>query len=222
MKVKTRENKVKKIIASANQIFAKFGYKNTRMEDIASVAGITKVTLYTYFQSKENLYLAVTFYALRDLVTEFRKTLKANAGKTGLESTLELFKLFIEFCEKNYFYSELLLDYFSLVRSTVMSENHLKLTESMKESEYFEKLKKIHNLPFKLTANEIARGISDGSIRNDLDPMYCTLQGWAMAIGYTKLITASGEKANQLFNIDLQKLKDFNLELTKQILSKTN
>ena len=222
MKIKTRENKEKNIINSAEHVFARFGFKNARMEDIATDAGITKVTLYSYFQSKENLYLAVTFYALRDLVSEFRKTLKTNADMSGLDSTIEILKLFIEFCENNYFYSEILLDYFSLMRSTSLSDNHLKLTEAMKGSEYFDKLKKLHNLPFKLTVNEISRGIADGSIRNDVDPMFCTLQGWAMAVGYIKLISASGEKANQLFNVDLQKLKDFNLDLTRQLLSKSN
>ncbi len=34
------------------------------MEDIALDAGITKVTLYSYFKSKDNLIMAVTYKAL--------------------------------------------------------------------------------------------------------------------------------------------------------------
>jgi len=175
------------------------------MEDIAAEAGITKVTLYSYFQSKINLKLAVTFKALQLLNDNYYTCITEFKDKTGLDSTIALFKLFTEFCEKNFLYSEMLLSYFELVRSTSQGENSEKLTEGLKESLYLRKLQDIQNLPFKLTINEINRGKTDGSIKVEIDPMLATLAAWTASIGYIKVVSASGSKP--LFNVDLEILK---------------
>lgn len=206
------------IIESAERIFASVGFKNAKMEDIAAGAGITKVTLYSYFQSKENLYMAVTFKALQLLIDNYYKTIDEYREATGLESTLALTETFMNFCEENYLYSEALLDYFALIRSTSRGEDESKLTEAIKESIYYMKLRDIQNLPFKLTAKEIERGMIDGSIHSDIDPMFHTLHGWMMVIGYIKVISASGANATPLFNVSLKNLKSFNLKLAETLL----
>jgi len=55
-----RNAKENLIIDAAERVFSVVGFKNAKMENIAAEASITKVTLYSYFQSKENLYLALT------------------------------------------------------------------------------------------------------------------------------------------------------------------
>jgi TetR/AcrR family transcriptional regulator, repressor for uid operon len=51
------KTKVKNIIYhAALKNFAKTGYANTKMEDIAKTAKVSKGTLYLYFQSKEELF----------------------------------------------------------------------------------------------------------------------------------------------------------------------
>lgn len=207
------------IIESAERIFEAVGFKNAKMEDIAAEAGITKVTLYTYFQSKENLYLAVTYKALRLLIDKYYATIDDYKSRTGLECTVALMETFMNFCEEHYLYSEALLDYFALVRSTRLGKDKSKLTEATKESIYFMKLQDIHNLVFKLTAKEIERGKIDGSILSDADPMFHTLHGWTVIIGYVKVISASGTFANPLFNISLRDLREFNLKLAASLLS---
>ncbi|MBN2018195.1 MAG: TetR/AcrR family transcriptional regulator [Candidatus Cloacimonetes bacterium] len=44
------------IITAAEEVFARFGYKKTTMEDIAAEAQIVKATLYYYFPSKEVIF----------------------------------------------------------------------------------------------------------------------------------------------------------------------
>jgi AcrR family transcriptional regulator len=186
------------------------------MEDIASEAGITKVTLYSYFQSKENLTLAVTYRALQLLIDKYYVNLEQNKSETGLKSTLAIFRLFIEFCEENFLYSEALLSYFELVRSTASGNNEQKLTEGVKESIYFRKLQGLQNLPFKLTVQEINRGKEDGSISVDIDPMLATLAAWTASIGYIKVVAASGDKP--LFNVDLEALKNLQFKSASDLL----
>lgn len=47
------------LVDVARQIFAKNGFENTTMNDIATTSGKGRRTLYTYFSSKEEIYLAV-------------------------------------------------------------------------------------------------------------------------------------------------------------------
>ena len=47
------------ILEAALQTFVRDGYRATRMEDVAAKVGVTKGTIYFYFQTKENLFAEV-------------------------------------------------------------------------------------------------------------------------------------------------------------------
>jgi AcrR family transcriptional regulator len=209
--------KESQIISAAERVFGEVGFKNAKMDDIAKKAGITKVTLYTYFQSKENLYLAVTHRALQLLIDKYYETIDKNKEKSGLECVISIFETFMYFCEQNFLYSEALLEYFAMVRSTSDGTNEARLTEAVKDSIYYVKLQDIQNLPFKLTVKEIERGKRDGSIQSSIDPMLTTLYGWTMVIGYVKVISASGMNATPLFKVSLHDLKTLNLKIARHM-----
>ncbi len=219
MKDSKRLIKEKSIIDAAEYVFHEVGFKNAKMEDIARQAKITKVTLYSYFQSKENLYLAVTYRALQLLSDRYYDIMDKNKDRSGLESVLAIMEGFMTFCEQNFLYSEVMLDYFSLVRSTEDGSNEAKLTEAVKESIYYIKIQDIQNLPFKLTVKEIERGKRDRSILCPIDPMLMTLYGWSLVIGYAKVITASGKSATPLFHVSLKDLKALNLKIARNIFT---
>lgn len=219
MRESKKSIKENNIIEAAEKVFNAVGFKNAKMEDIASEAGITKVTLYSYFQSKENLYLAITYKALQLLNDRYYASLDKHKNSSGLDSVIALIETFMSFCEENFLYSETLLDYFSIVRSTSSGQDKSKLTEATKESIYYLKLQDIQNLPFKLTSKEIQRGQEDGSILSQIDPIFSTLQGWSFIIGYTKVLNANGTNKSPLFNVNLSDLKTFNLRLARALLS---
>jgi len=221
MNEEKRAIKENNIILAAERVFSEVGFKNAKMEDIAAEASITKVTLYSYFHSKENLYLAITYKAVSRLNDLYYEALDRNKVKTGLESVLDLLHIFMIFCQENFLYSEALLDYFALVRSTDDGRNQLKLTEATKESIYFMKLQDIQNLAFKLTAKEITRGQADGSIVKDIDPMMYTLYGWSSIIGYIKVLAASGNNSSPLFSVNLKELRKLNLRMVYMALGST-
>lgn len=218
MKVAKRTIKENKIIAAAEEVMGQVGFKNAKMDDIALACGITKVTVYAYFQSKENLYMAIVFKALQELNDEYYITIEKNKNHSGLESALALTELFMNFCERNFLYSEALLDYFSLIRSSSTGKDSRKLTEGIKDSLYFKKAQDIQNLPFKLVVNEIERGKLDGSINKDIDAMLITLDGWTTSLGYAKIIAASGGNAMPLFHVELDQLKTHKLEVIRKTL----
>jgi AcrR family transcriptional regulator len=54
-----KEARPEEILAAALESFAERGFAATRLEDVASRAGVSKGTLYLYFKSKEELFKAV-------------------------------------------------------------------------------------------------------------------------------------------------------------------
>ena len=56
---KSESDKGKAILAGALQVFTKYGYAAASMDRIASAAGVSKPTLYSYFQDKEGLFVAL-------------------------------------------------------------------------------------------------------------------------------------------------------------------
>ena len=53
------EARPEEIIAAAKAVFTEKGFANTKLSEIAQVAGVTKGTLYYYFDGKEALFKAV-------------------------------------------------------------------------------------------------------------------------------------------------------------------
>ena len=49
------EERPNELLDAALRIFAERGYANTRLEDIAAAVGVTKGTIYHYFETKEDL-----------------------------------------------------------------------------------------------------------------------------------------------------------------------
>ena len=69
---KTRE----KLVDVARQLFAKMGVENTTMNDIAMASQKGRRTLYTYFKSKEEIYLAVVESELDILSDTMRRVVE--------------------------------------------------------------------------------------------------------------------------------------------------
>ncbi len=75
MKLK-KEEKKRKIIDAAIKIFARNGYFNSRVSEIAKEAGVADGTIYIYFKSKEELLSAIFDEALNVFVEESKKMLE--------------------------------------------------------------------------------------------------------------------------------------------------
>ncbi|MBN1992502.1 MAG: TetR/AcrR family transcriptional regulator [Anaerolineae bacterium] len=54
-----RQTRTQQILEAARKVFAEQGFHNTRMSDIAQAIGSSQGTLYHYYRSKDELFLAV-------------------------------------------------------------------------------------------------------------------------------------------------------------------
>lgn len=89
------EFRCKSILAAARAVFARKSFAAALMDDIAEEAGIAKGTVYLYFRSKEEIFLAAL---LEDLERFHEQTLQAVKQAQGARQKLQAF---IEVCLEN-------------------------------------------------------------------------------------------------------------------------
>ena len=73
-------NKKKLILEMATQLFTRFGFAKTSLDEIAAAAQIAKGTVYYYFPSKEDLFIASIEVKTREYFTMLRQHLNATEG----------------------------------------------------------------------------------------------------------------------------------------------
>lgn len=62
-----------RILNAAENVFARYGYMATRVDDIAAAAGIRRPSLFHHFRSKQDLYVTVMNRAIEHLAAYFEK-----------------------------------------------------------------------------------------------------------------------------------------------------
>lgn len=76
-----KEERPAEIIEAALQLFVERGYAATRLEDIARAAGISKGSLYRYFENKEALFKAMVIQVVIPEIEKAETTVKAYQGE---------------------------------------------------------------------------------------------------------------------------------------------
>jgi AcrR family transcriptional regulator len=66
-----------KILSTAGQIFSKYRFKKTTMEEIASAVKMGKSSIYYYYKSKEEIFEAVVLHEANILRNELTKAIKS-------------------------------------------------------------------------------------------------------------------------------------------------
>jgi AcrR family transcriptional regulator len=76
---------VRDIIDTARALFKKSGFKKTTMEDIARSMGKAKSSLYYYYPGKEDIFEAVLYAEMNELLKQIRQAIeKATSSKEKL------------------------------------------------------------------------------------------------------------------------------------------
>jgi AcrR family transcriptional regulator len=85
-----KEARPEEITAAALDLFVERGFANTRLEDVAARAGVSKGTLYLYFESKEELFKAVVREGLVSPLTAMKDVVEGFEG-----SSFELLRILL-------------------------------------------------------------------------------------------------------------------------------
>jgi AcrR family transcriptional regulator len=91
-KLKRRERKIREnlIIDAARRVFGNKTYDQVSMNEIAKAAGMAKSSIYTYFNSQEELYARIAHSDVGKFIGELEKKIGENKGK-DLETVISFF-----------------------------------------------------------------------------------------------------------------------------------
>ena len=152
-KKREKQRRREDILLAAEKIFTSEGFKETNMDQIANDAGFSKATIYQYFKSKEDLYLAVCAKAYQKLNNLLHNKAEQLGEKFTFESASQVLRTYII---EYPFYAELLNDRFirkKIVEIQQKQKKNQKLTIS--EQEFFEQDKKSFSYIFRATSNNL-------------------------------------------------------------------
>ncbi len=98
------------LLEAARRIFAKKGFSNATVDDIAAAAGVAKGTVYLYYESKRDIYFAALKFGIEQMYSMLDEKLKVVATPEDKLRTLIAVKL--EYFDENrdffkIYYSEL-------------------------------------------------------------------------------------------------------------------
>lgn len=72
-----KEEYRKKIITTAGEIFSRYGFRKTTMDEIAKALKMAKSSIYYYYESKEQIFEAVVLYEANILRNELTTAIKS-------------------------------------------------------------------------------------------------------------------------------------------------
>lgn len=94
-----KEKRRKKILKAAERLFAKQGYHGTEVESIARAAGVSKGTVYNYFENKAEILFSDIEDGLQELNKRMSEGTKSIKGST--EKLKKGIEIYIDHLEKN-------------------------------------------------------------------------------------------------------------------------
>lgn len=179
---KREANKAQKkeaFLDAAKKLFAKKGFENTSIDEVVKHAGLTKRTLYQYFQSKEDLFYAVALKGARQL---YEASIDALHRGENARDKIRLANL-----AHLSFYKEH-PDSFQIL-------NYLPANQQNSEaSPHYQEIKQLDAARMRYLGSLIAAGTSDGSINPSLDMKKAVFFGFfsAFSLLYTVAFTDKG------------------------------
>ena len=164
------------ILNAAEKVFFLKGYELSTMDEVAKIAEYSKKTLYSYFQSKEQLLQAIIFRAFWTLNKMIHTELDDKINLTGLVKLKLLGETFIQFTTRYPKYFETLVLYNG-------SNSELSRDDEFKKASHKE-----GEITLGYLVKVIKEGVSDNSIRNDIHIQKTAFVLYANIIGISNLV----------------------------------
>jgi AcrR family transcriptional regulator len=200
-----RKHRRNTIIDIAEKFFINQGYAQTMVDKIADEAGYSKATIYNYFESKDDLFVAVASRAFEKLYNTFQSTL------TQPDVTYELRSLgnaYIKFVDEYPDYAGL----FDPSRLSVAIRNMIKKEQTDQPLTESEKEFRDHQLKIEeLMRDVILETMKKSGVSTKLDPfsVIMALSTLDSAIRELLMRKESREYLDVLFNIIDKGLKHY-------------
>jgi TetR/AcrR family transcriptional regulator len=188
-KEREREHRREEILDAAQRVFFEKGLVVATMDEIAETAELSKGTLYLYYKSKEDLYLAVMMRGTELLLDMFAEVVKKGASVT--ETLIRLSDAYIEYFNNH-------KNYFRMLDFLQTPQFHKQVSEEMKQS-----CEALNQDIWDLVNNLLKRGIEEGTVRPDLNPVEVSIIIWSSATTLLLRIDREYDLWKEKFQLDL-------------------
>jgi len=141
--------KKEKILASAQEIFARSGYAGTTMKMVAEQAGVASGLVFHYYESKENLFMVAGTELIDVMITILRE--KTEASANGCEALGVFVKAYLDFTIDNE------KTFPTIIRCSPFSDDNPDLDREKIGAKFRELIDMVEEF--------LRRGMKDGSIR---------------------------------------------------------
>jgi AcrR family transcriptional regulator len=190
-KEREKEHRREEILDAAREVFFRKGLLPATMDEIAEKAELSKATLYLYYKSKEDLYLAVAMRGLEILEGMFRQVIEMNLSPAPtLLQFIEALDLFFD-RERNYF------RLFSFFQTPQFFND---VSHDLRES----CISANHRI-WALVTGVLRRGMDEGVFRKDVDPIELAIIAWSSLTSLMVRIDTELDKWKERMGVDLRK-----------------
>jgi TetR/AcrR family transcriptional regulator len=189
-KEREKEMRREEIIDAAQEIFFTKGLASATMDEIAEKAELSKGTLYLYYKSKEDLYLAVAMRGsdlMYKLFTEATQT-----ERPTLQRIEDLGEAYFEFFKRH-------RDYFRMYQYLENSQLHKQVSQDMLLicANHDSKI-------WRLVMDLIQQGVNEGLLDADIDPAQAAIILWSSGNGLMRQIDRDDTYWKEHMKVDLE------------------
>lgn len=189
-KEREKEHRKEEILDAAEKVFFEKGLQVATMDEIAEVAELGKSTLYLYYKSKEDLYLAVAMRGGEILGKLFENAISKD--EPVLRQVQNLGDAYFEYF-KSY------RNYFRMYYYFEQTDMHKQVSEEVLNS-----CSQQDGSIWKHVTTPIKRAIDEGIFKPDLDPMQVGVMFWATSNGLMRVMDRQDNKWKEHMGVDLE------------------
>jgi AcrR family transcriptional regulator len=201
-----KEQRRAEILDAAQRVFFQKGLQATTMEEIAEEAELSKGTLYLYYKSKEDLYLAVMMRGMGILYKMFEPIVSSSEPTVG--KIVRMTEAYYEFFHKH-------RNYFRMFYFFQYPMFHKQVSDEMMQC-CAEENQRVWNMVVRV----IQQGVEEGDLRSDVSPMEIGIIIWSNANALMMRMDTQLEYFRSTMNISLEKvLRKSNALLLESIMT---
>lgn len=199
-------NKKMIIINTAEKLFYSIGINQTTMDKLAKESGFTKRTIYSYFDSKEDIHYEVLLKSFKKLNLYIKNKLAECSDINGFDKIKLLGNCLIEFNKSNPQSFKAISDFQNNdIERIIENETAVKCYE---EGQYL----------VEIMQDCLNYGVNNNQLKDNIDVNKTFILLWAVISGMINLINYKSEYIEKYMNENIDGILDYSYNLLSDCL----
>ncbi|MDX1798310.1 MAG: TetR/AcrR family transcriptional regulator [Candidatus Lokiarchaeia archaeon] len=199
-----KEQRREDIIEAAEKLFLSQGFENTTMKQIANEAQYSKGTLYNYYNSKDDLYIAIGINAYSLIINYTQQFIEKEVP--GIKQLMAVGYAYYKFSKDYPNYASIFHNIGTKLPDIISKpENELSNTEK----EYLDLSNKYRDL----FVNVLTEAVKNNAIRGDTSPFMIGYVLSTITRGLIEDLMHSKDRVKKIFNLEPDDVINFTFEL---------